>query len=271
MKKFSWIIVSVLFFANLSHAENIDLFVLAGQSNAQGYAGNAQYYPEDPDGLDSSIHFYWVTPRHSSSKGKWTTMRAQGGRFKKGHFGLEVTFARCLKKAGYHPGIFKYSLGSTSIAHDWGQPGDGKMYDQMVTELANAVSLLEQQGARVHIQAFIWIQGESDAETPDMAHAYEARLRTLIDDFRRRIGDEHDFIVLLGVDEQHPWIEKNNEVLRAQQQIAAEDKMIVFTSMRGLPKADLTHLRPAGLEEHGKRICLAFEELSNGHPGVPGN
>ena len=78
-------------------AEEIDLFILAGQSNAQGWQGDAKHYPEDPKGYDASIPFYWVTPRHSSSGGEWTTLKAQGGRFEAGHFGLEVTFARALK------------------------------------------------------------------------------------------------------------------------------------------------------------------------------
>jgi len=33
----------------------IDLFIWAGQSNAQGWQGDADFYPSDPDSLDSQI------------------------------------------------------------------------------------------------------------------------------------------------------------------------------------------------------------------------
>ena len=97
----------------------------------------------DPKGMDKDIRFYWVTPGHSSSDGRWTRLKAQGGRFPKGHFGPEVTFARQLKENGFNPAIFKYSLGSTGLARDWRGPGEGGLYDQMVKELRGAIAQLE--------------------------------------------------------------------------------------------------------------------------------
>ncbi|MDD5707132.1 MAG: hypothetical protein PHR35_14510, partial [Kiritimatiellae bacterium] len=43
-------------------AEEIDLFILAGQSNAQGWMGNAAEYPADPQGLDGKIRLCWTSP-----------------------------------------------------------------------------------------------------------------------------------------------------------------------------------------------------------------
>lgn len=88
----------------------VDLFVMAGQSNMQGWQGDAKDYPADPRGVDKAIRFYWVTPGHSPSQGQWTSLMAQGGRFPKGHFGPEVGFARQLKSAGLNPAIFKPGL-----------------------------------------------------------------------------------------------------------------------------------------------------------------
>ncbi len=256
---------TLLLAANACFAEDIDLFMLAGQSNAQGWTGDATYYPKDSEQLDQSIRFYWVTPKHSSSGGEWTSLKAQGGRFKNGHFGLEVTFARSLRKVGYNPAIFKYSLGGTSLAGDWKGPGDGKMYDQMIKEFDKALLLLRNQGHKVKIRGFIWIQGESDADTPSMANAYKGRLNTLIDDIRRNVAKNPQLAVILGVDEQHPWVKRRHpQVVHAQQTLAKADKHTVFTTMMGLEKADSTHLTPKGLEEHGRRIYTAYKEITKG-------
>ena len=67
--------------------------------------------------------------------------------------------------------------------------------------------------------------------------------------------------MILDVDEQHPWVSKNPQVVRAQKILAKQDKRIVFTSMSGLEKADSTHLTPKGLAGHGRRICAAFKQL----------
>ena len=249
--------------ADISIGEEIDLFILAGQSNAQGWMGDAAYYPADKDELDQSIPFFWVTPKHSSSNGRWTRLKAQGGRFERGHFGLEISLARSLKKAGYRTAIFKYTLGSTSIARDWQGPGDGKMYDRMVETFKKAVSMLSAQGHRVRVRGFVWIQGESDAETPPMAAAYKERLRVLIQDLRHKVTHNSSLAVILGVDEQHPWVRKNPQVLKAQKILAQQDKRIISTSMLGLEKADSTHLTPKGLAEHGERIYAALKQLIN--------
>ena len=107
---------------SFASADEINLFVMAGQSNMQGYQGDAAAYPADPKGLDRRVPFYWVTPTFSSSSGKWTHLKAQGGRFDKGHFGPEVTFARALVEAGYRPAIFKFSKGPSSLAGTWRAP-----------------------------------------------------------------------------------------------------------------------------------------------------
>ncbi len=250
------------FFATAVLAENIDLFVLAGQSNMQGWKGNSKKYPADPNGIDRKVRFYWVTPTLSSSGGKWTSMQPQGGLFSGGHFGPEVTFARLLVNDGCNPAIFKYSLGSTGLALTWKGPGQNGMYDEMVAELRKAVSLLKAEGHRVNFRALVWVQGESDAEYAELADGYEERLKTLINDFRTKVSNDNLLPVILGIDEQHPCVKEFPRVLEAQQKLAREGQNIAFTSMIGLEKADGTHLTPKGLEEHGKRLFAAYKTLN---------
>jgi hypothetical protein len=256
------VLLAFAFLPPILRAEDIDLFVLAGQSNMQGWQGNAEHYPVDPNGIDKRIRFYWVTPQYSSSDGKWAFMQPQGGIFPKGHFGPEVTFARLLADDGYNLAVFKYSLGSTSLAYTWKAPGQNGIYDQMVAELKKAVTMLQKQGHKVTLKALVWIQGESDAESKELADDYGDKLKLLIDHFRMKVVKDNRLPIILGVDEQHTWIKAFPKVLEAQQQIAKEDQEIIFTSMVGLEKADETHLTPRGLEEHGARLFAAYKVLT---------
>lgn len=239
----------------------VTLIIWAGQSNAQGWQGDAADYPADPDGLDKQIPFFYLSPGIGSSGGKWITLSKQAGRFRAGHFGPEITFARQLKKQGTDVAIFKCTLGSTSIVKNWKLPGQKGLYDGMLVHLKNAVKLLQDQGIEVTYGGFVWIQGESDAQNPGIAKGYKARLVALIKHLRETVTKRPDLPVLLGLDEQHPWVKKNPEVITAQEELARELPACVRTSMLGLPKADTTHLTPAGLLQHGKTLADAYSTL----------
>ncbi len=255
------ILFTVLGISNNSFSQDtIDLFIWAGQSNAQGWEGDADFYPSDPGILDSQIRLNYTFIGSTSSNG-WVEMQPQEGRFESGHFGPEVTFSRKLKEAGYNPAIFKYTRGSTSIHADWSAPGEGGYYDKMVADLATAITDLESQDHTVYIRGFIWIQGESDAETHGLASAYESSLLNIISDLRNNVVDNSALPIVLGVDEQHPWIVDQPAVLDAHKRTARNDDHTTFTYMYGLPKADDTHLTPAGLMTHGEQICEALKPL----------
>lgn len=239
-------------------SKHVDLFIWAGQSNAQGWMGDAKFYPLDVAKVDKNIFMNYTFIDNTSSARKWVSIGAQNGRFALGHFGPEISFARGMKKAGYKPFIFKYTKGGTSIYNNWKLPGERGMYDAMVKDLRRAVSLLEKMGYSVNFKGFIWIQGESDAENNIMSVAYENNLTQLITDLRK-ITNNPKLEVILGVDEQHPWVVKRPLLVEAQKKIAASDPHINYTSMIGLPKADATHLTPEGLVSHGQIICEALK------------
>lgn len=251
----------VLFPFAASAQKALDLFVWAGQSNAQGWMGDAAKYPNEGSELDESILLNWTFVDNESSGGEWVTMQPQEGRFPSGHFGPEVSFARELKKSGYSPALFKYTKGATGLARDWKAPGEGGIYDRMTAALKIAIQDLEQQGFEVSLRGFVWIQGESDAAEEATAQAYYARLKQLIHDLRQNVLHAPDLKVILGVDEEHPFVKERPAVVEAQRQIAAEDAAVAFTSMLELPKADATHLTPEGLVLHGERIFNAYLSL----------
>jgi hypothetical protein len=263
MNNFKIALLLFIFPSLLSAQENVDLFIWAGQSNAQGYTGDATGYPADEEDLDKDIWLNYTVFGQGSSNGEWISMQPQKGRYPAGHFGPEVTFARELKKAGYHPAIFKYTLGGTGLARDWKGPGEGGVYDSMVAHLKPSIRKLKDEGYKVTIRGFIWIQGESDALDDKTANEYEKNLNELITHLRMEVVQQDDLTVILGVDEQHYLVVERPIVLEAQKNIAQKDINTIFTTMYGLPKADKTHLTPSGLVEHGHRIFKAYKIVAN--------
>jgi len=65
MKKPAILLYKILFLLlflpfTLSSQERLDIFIRAGQSNAQGWMGDAAYYPEEWKEFDDSILFNWA-------------------------------------------------------------------------------------------------------------------------------------------------------------------------------------------------------------------
>lgn len=232
--------------------ECYDLFVLAGQSHLVGLQGDAVFYPTDAASADTSIPFYFVEPGRAHSNG-WTNLRPQPGLYPAGHFGPEICFARALRGAGLNPAIFKYALESTSIAEDWLLPGHGGLYDLMRIELEKACRLRIQTGDQLRFRAFVWLQGESDARTTEMADAYHERLKTLLQHFRTTYAGL-GLMTILCSDEQHPFTKKHPAVIQAQKSVCTELPETVYFSMGGLEKQNGNHLSPDGINKHGQRI-----------------
>lgn len=251
-----------IFTSPLAHAENIDLFILAGQSNMQGWRSDAAQYPTDTQQLDKRIPFYFEAINYGSSGQAWQTLTPQIGHFSSGHFGPEVTFARSLLlKSHLRPAIFKYSIGGSSLKTMWKAPGAKGLYDDMVTSLHIAINELEAQGHTVTPRAFVWIQGESDADNKQLATEYYWHLRKMLHHFRSNVIHDPQLPVILSVDEQHPRVQQNPQVVDAQIRLAFEDPSIAFVSMFGLEKFDVTHLTAKGTIQQGKQIYNAYRQI----------
>lgn len=250
------------FFCVSVKAETIDLHVMAGQSNMQGWRSDSKFYPPDPQKQDGQIPFYFEAVDYSSSQRFWDTMRSQEGHFLKGHFGPEVTFARSIKSYGFNPAIFKFSFGSSSIETIWKAPGQSGLYDRMIRELKHSISLLQQEGHQVNIRSFTWIQGETDASSDILASHYYNNLKRMLHHFRNNVAADRSLPVILGVDEQHPHVKLRPQVVAAQQQLSQEDPNTAYTTMYGLEKSDVTHLTAKGVIQHGQRIFQAYLNLA---------
>lgn len=251
----------VLISLTLAEAREYDLIVLAGQSNAQGWAGNAASYPNHEAHPDVVIPLYYEFPKMGSSGKQWVPLGPQPGRFRTGHFGPEVSFARELVRHGKRPAIFKFTLAGSSLEQAWKAPGEGGLYDQMCQSLNQAIATLRRDGHHVNLRALIWIQGEADAIDPGTAARYEENLGAMLKHFRNKVAKQPKLPVILGVDEKNPYVVRRPIIIAAQENLASHDSRIVRTSMLGLRKADRTHLKPSALVKHGQRLADAYLRL----------
>ena len=261
MKFILYLFLHIFTFA--THAGQIDLFIMAGQSNMQGWRSDAAQYPPDPGYQDAKIPFYFEALNYSSTNEKWATLGPQLGHFQEGHFRPEISFARALTSTNMHPAVFKYSSGGTSIKTNWKAPGQNGLYDDMVRNIYKAIHELKNQGHTVVPRAFVWIQGESDANNPQLANEYYWHLKKMLQHLRNNVLKSPYLPVILSVDEQHPRVRLQPEVVNAQKQLASEDPSIMFMSMNGLEKYDVTHLTATGTINQGKRLYQVYQTIKN--------
>jgi beta-glucanase (GH16 family) len=271
---------------SLKAQELYDLFIVAGQSNAQGLYANPSLYPQN-SAADAEIKFFWHTQANvdydlyrqsgttsNNKNGNWVNMGLQNHFSPRNpcnpnvlvneYYGPEVILSRKLKQEGYNPAIFKFAQSGSSVDSDWMQKGEGGLYDKMISTLNSAITALETGGNVVNIRGLIWIQGEGDSFDEIVANAYENKLKNIINDFRNDMQIPY-LPVVLGVNEtygiQYSYIQK---IVTAQTNIASGDVNITRTSMAGLDKCDNNnHLSSAGIHAQGERIHENYMKLVN--------
>ncbi|KAL6650496.1 hypothetical protein ACP70R_001906 [Stipagrostis hirtigluma subsp. patula] len=160
------------------------IFVLSGQSNMAGRGGvhrrrwDGVVPPEcapDPQILRLSAGLQWEEAREP--------LHADIDTAKTCGVGPGMVFARAVlprlqEQGAAEIGLVPCAAGGTAI-REWGR-GD-HLYDQMV-QRARAAAV------RGEIEAVLWYQGESDAESAEAAEAYKGNIEKLIKDVRADLG-----------------------------------------------------------------------------------
>ena len=271
----------------LAFAETRDLIIVAGQSNAVGYDAYAEELPADPK--DASTMFWWRVgdPPPDEFDGRtraWTTLQFQPrtpamvgdaakktgrqyGNFNKkslGGFGPEMGMVRTLATREARPlAVLKTAFSGTSVAADWnvGLPGKADAcYRAMIDEAKIAFAAARAEGVTLRPRAFVWVQGESDANAKD-ALTYAAHLTAMLQALRTELAAP-DLILLLGVNTRfgngkNAFMPK---VIAAQQAVAAALPRTRYVDTAGaetLPPSH-THFTAVGTLEIGRRYAEAL-------------
>jgi hypothetical protein len=196
-------------------ASKVRVFVLAGQSNMQGY-GTIEDAENDPGSLDDVIL--------NDTAGQWSalgspsnwnsfdgaslyfanngdTIRSNvtvGQGANSNLIGPELMFAQQLDRYYEDPVlIIKTAWGGKNLAVDFRPPsagGDtGEYYNQMIQTVQNVTSNLEEEfpsfgTADFKIEGFAWFQGWNDGASAAFLNEYESNLDHLVNDVRNDLN-----------------------------------------------------------------------------------
>jgi hypothetical protein len=208
--------------ASLCADKEVKLFLLAGQSNMDG-CGLWDELPAEFQQAPANVKIW------DNRDSKWRELGQDSTAIaRKMQFGPEIAFARGLAKAypDHEVALVKTSAGGTKLHTQW-TPGKG-MYERFTRNYRNAVADLEKAGKKCEIAGMLWMQGESDSETLEMANAYEVNLKAMFRDVREKTGKEHLPIVMGRISssllKKTPWnFDHTAVVQKAQEAVAAAD------------------------------------------------
>jgi len=176
--------VMTMLCGRVTYGQTIDLYLIAGQSNADGRAPtddlSAELSTPDPS-IQVFVNDNWHALQpglNNSDNSDW--------------FGPEISFGRAVAQdfSNRTIALVKVAVGSTDLGLMWKAPdsqGDnaGPLYIKFMSALRKAVLSFPKE-TTIYIRGMIWMQGETDAwyEDPSMALAYEDNLTAFINSVR---------------------------------------------------------------------------------------
>lgn len=246
-----------------------DIYLLGGQSNAEGRATNSSL-PTSLQGSQPDVRFFY------NIDGTWSALApGTGGLSTSGgnssQFGPEITLGRTL--ADDNPtrniAIVKYAVGNSNLHTQWDpdDTGTDNLYDNFVTTVNNAIAALP-PGDTFSIKGMLWMQGEADAPATSNnnanvnALAYEANLTNFISSIRNEFETpDMPFIIgQLGLLRDVPIANTSWTIVQsAQARVAALDPNTSMVINTDLPLRDLVHFNAAGQQTLGINFAQALQ------------
>lgn len=276
-------------------AKDYQLYLLAGQSNMDGFGYNSKLPAELKKRLNDVFIFHGNTAADTAEvdgRGIWEELRpGHGVGFSSDgttntlseRFGAELSFAVLLKKKDplANIAIIKYSRGGTSIDPAgasifgcWGPDfalGNGvNQYDHCLATIRNAFAVRDIDGDgqadRLIPAGIIWMQGESDAAYKvEIAHRYEKNLKHLMDLLRAALRVD-DLPVAIGrisdsgLDPEDGIVWPHAKIVRAAQAAFCQKDpaAILVTGTDNYGYSDRWHYDSAGYIALGREFATAM-------------
>jgi hypothetical protein len=185
-----------------AYSLELRVFLLGGQSNADGRAAKAGQasYP--------NVDFFYNYQGFTGGGGGVLTTLFAGGSEGEINFGPELNFGSTLSNklsagtSDSRVAVIKYANGGTNLRFQWKAGGnatttnDGAEYvtfQRTVTSGLNALAA-KYPGATIKIEGMIWMQGESDA-AKNYTSDYADNLTRFISDIRATYGANLPFVI----------------------------------------------------------------------------
>lgn len=265
--------------------EEVDLYLLAGQSNMLG-SGKVADLPEDSPRAVPGAFFQLGAA--------WLPLDLEQTRVsrRKGEFGPEFGFAMEMASGDRPVYLVKWAASGMGLHHGWhagrwdgGEPApsrrnfypgessddenQGQLYVGMLRKFRSAIETLERQGHRPVIRGFVWMQGEQDSKHEVSATRYAESLERL----RRRLAEDlelaADLPLVFGQVLAHEPAEvrfTHRDEIRKQMAGAGETlpraRMVPTEGMSLLP--DTVHFDAEGQLQLGREMARALKTLIPG-------
>jgi hypothetical protein len=231
--------------------DEIDLFILAGQSNAAGaafYANlDAKYKLATPDHLiwtGSAFETLQIGTNHSENGSSDATSTS-----------MVPPFAYHAAERGRKVAFLNMGFTSTDLYTDWKPTATvGPYYTNLKNAATNSIAALVAAGyRRININGLVWLQGENDAGSDlsgnGVASYYSEYLEALIADFRTHVSAEKLPVVIVQIKALAPNYPYNDDVIAEQVAVAAADENVMLVDTAGSDftmRTDDLHFNAAG-------------------------
>lgn len=214
---------------NFVSSSTIDVYLIAGQSNAAGftpikglfnpytYGGtlNQDKIDEYINGYDN-VYYYGATKLNDISKGNMSYEVTRAGEgTAAAYMGPELGFAEVaspiLKEQNKQAAVIKYAVGGTGFANstsdtvktygNWLSPTSlveeeanlvetsGLLYKNLLKVIKSGLVDLVERGYRPVVKGMMWFQGCADAGSKTISNQYAHHLTNLINDLRNDISN----------------------------------------------------------------------------------
>ncbi|MCP5515796.1 MAG: hypothetical protein H7A45_00895 [Verrucomicrobiales bacterium] len=287
---FRWLRWSVLMVLLPLRAEEVDVYLLGGQSNMQGIAKVADL----PAGFPSAfarVRFWNGKAFEPLTPGRTRTSTREG------EFGPELGFAFGLGESGRPVHLIKDHASGMPLHHGWngnrwegGEPAPGRrnfhpggspddantglLYRAMIVRFRAGLEFLRSEGHTPVVRGFLWMQGEQDSKEAVSAGEYAASLKQLRRRVAEDVGATPDLPFAFGQVLPHePALERFTHRAEIRDQMAAADehsgrpeamrhaRMISTDGFGLLP--DLVHYDADGQFRLGRAFAQAMRELQD--------
>lgn len=251
------LMVTCLMFANVTNADTIKVFLLAGQSNMVGQAKQKDL----PENLQQPQNDVLLLSNYKNKSSGLVPLAPGSGN----QFGPEVTFGRTMADALPKEkfAIIKFAVNGSNLYNHWKPTNDnrGAYYKRFQVVVQNGLDALEKAGHTPQIVGFLWTQGEADAMAKRTTEQYQQDLTEFIADVRKRYGKDLPFLFnRLSTGQRAIPADQRQAICDAQDAVAAADPMAWLIKTDGLKQTDTIHFNAEGQMELGIRFAQAYLE-----------